>query len=453
MNKKTVKHAVIVLLLIAIAGFAIAGTVSRYSTTGTVNKTGSIANWNVAITSQGENLVTTTKNITFDLVANLNVATGKFAPSSTATAEIELDLTGTEVAVDFAATVDNSNVSSEASYDKLSLTAKLKDKPTEEVPNPTESILTSGGYVLIPLVNNTAFTADNGKKIVTLTLTWDNDDTNNADDTTMGIAAHTLTVPVTFTVRQHLASEENAAFLASASTLPENGTLTVTDNLNLTEYTKVSGASPKYMMNFKDGATINANGKTITTRNFTVSYQGNDLTIENGTFYAKTATETPNPSTEPSGKGSYAIFLWDDQHVSNGITLKNITTEGGINAYKAYDIVLENCDVTSTNYYAVFGNALTSFDIVSGTYRATKYTKALFGYISTEDGESNVVDGFKIHGGTFYTNGRPFCLTGSSYYTPVVYGGSFDCDVSAYCATGYACTFNATTGMYVVSAL
>ena len=56
----------------------------------------------------------------------------------------------------------------------------------------------------LDLPSGAAFTSSNGKKVVTLELTWTNDDTNNADDSTMGYAAPTITIPVTLTAQQHI---------------------------------------------------------------------------------------------------------------------------------------------------------------------------------------------------------------------------------------------------------
>lgn len=65
---------------------------------------------------------------------------------------------------------------------------------------------TPGTAQVIPLVDNSAFTAKNGKKTVTLTLTWENSDTDAAktEDTAVGVAGGTLTIPVTLTVQQHV---------------------------------------------------------------------------------------------------------------------------------------------------------------------------------------------------------------------------------------------------------
>ena len=120
-----------------------------------------------------------------------DVVPGKIAPAVTAVAKIELDLTGTEVAVDFKAEVGDLTPTNLPSSDKISLTSAVDGG-------------TPGAFQTIPLVNESAFTAANGKKVVTLTLTWANDDQNNADDTETGIAGGTITVPVTMTVQQHI---------------------------------------------------------------------------------------------------------------------------------------------------------------------------------------------------------------------------------------------------------
>ena len=80
-----------------------------------------------------------------------------------------------------------------------------KIKLTSAVEGTKDNKVGSSNY--IPLVDNKAFTAENGKKKVTLTLTWANDDENNADDTATGMLAdgsRTITIPVTLTVQQHI---------------------------------------------------------------------------------------------------------------------------------------------------------------------------------------------------------------------------------------------------------
>lgn len=188
--KKWTLLVLVMFLLVAV----IAGTYARYSNEGKVNGKIQGAKWAVTIKSGDTELNSTTQDITFEVQDNANVVPGKIAPGVTAVAEVELDLTGTEVAVDFDAVIDQNALNSfGASSDKLSLTVKVDG-----------TTYTSGTSQTINLVNNSAFTETNGKKKVTLTLTWENDEDNNANDTTTGIAAPTLTIPVTLTAQQHI---------------------------------------------------------------------------------------------------------------------------------------------------------------------------------------------------------------------------------------------------------
>ncbi len=190
------KRAVLIVIALLLAVYLISSTYARYSTQGIANATVDVAKWAVRMTADdGTTLSSTTQNITFTVQSNSNVVPGKIAPAVTAVAVVELDLTGTEVAVDFTATVGSMTPNNLPSSDKISLTSAITGG-------------TAGSVIEIPLENNVAFTAANGKKTVTLTLTWANDDNNNANDTATGMLAdssRTITIPVTLTVQQHIA--------------------------------------------------------------------------------------------------------------------------------------------------------------------------------------------------------------------------------------------------------
>ena len=190
------KRAILIVIALLLAVYLISSTYARYSTQGIANATVDVAKWAVAMTADdGTTLSSTTQNITFTVQSNANVVPGKIAPAVTAVATVELDLTGTEVAVDFTATVGNMTPNNLPSSDKISLTSAVTGG-------------TAGSVIEIPLENNAAFTSSNGIKTVTLTLTWTNDDNNNANDTATGMLAdgsRTITIPVTLTVQQHIA--------------------------------------------------------------------------------------------------------------------------------------------------------------------------------------------------------------------------------------------------------
>ena len=189
------KRAIFVVIALLLVAYLISSTYAKYSTVGKADGKVDIAKWAVVMKSDdGKTLNSTTQNITFTVQSNTEVVPGKIAPAVTAKAEIELDLTGTEVSVDFTPTIGEYTPSTLPSADKIKLTSAVEGGEIGE-----------SNY--IPLVGNSAFTSDNGKKKVTLTLTWTNDNENNADDTATGMLAdgsRTITIPVTLTVQQHI---------------------------------------------------------------------------------------------------------------------------------------------------------------------------------------------------------------------------------------------------------
>ena len=189
------KRAIFVVIALLLVAYLISSTYARYSTEGKADGKVDIAKWAVVMTADdGTTLNSTTQDITFTVQSNTEVVPGKIAPAVTAKAEVELDLTGTEVSVDFTPTIGEYTPSTLPSADKIKLTSAVEGGEIGET-----------NY--IPLVGNSAFTSDNGKKKVTLTLTWTNDNENNADDTATGMLAdgsRTITIPVTLTVQQHI---------------------------------------------------------------------------------------------------------------------------------------------------------------------------------------------------------------------------------------------------------
>ena len=194
-RKTRTKRAIFVVIALLLVAYLISSTYARYSTVGEANGKVDIAKWAVVMTADdGTTLNSTTQDITFTVQSNTEVVPGKIAPAVTAKAEIELDLTGTEVSVDFTPTIGAYTPSTLPSADKITLTSAVEGG-------------TVGSSNYIPLVGNSAFTESNGKKKVTLTLTWANDDENNANDTATGMLAdesRTITIPVTLTVQQHI---------------------------------------------------------------------------------------------------------------------------------------------------------------------------------------------------------------------------------------------------------
>ena len=194
MRKNKVLKLFIALLLLAVAVFFIAGTYSRYSTTGNGNAKVDVAKWAVTIKNGDKDLVSSTQNINFVVADNDYVVSNKIAPATKATADIDVDFTGTEVATDIIATLGTtSNVPDGA---VLTITVDGNDYDYTVAGNKATFALPSGA----------AFDSTNGVKRVTLTLTWENSDTaaRIASDTAAGEAAKTVEVPITITAQQHI---------------------------------------------------------------------------------------------------------------------------------------------------------------------------------------------------------------------------------------------------------
>lgn len=152
-----------------------------------VGKNDEITDWTVTITSDTKDLKDTQK-INFKVEDNPDVVTGKIAPGLKAVANVAINLVGTKVPVDISAIIDDTTLNNQ-----FKLTTKLDGE--NYISETTKTIR---------LENNSAFTKENGNRILTLELEWINDDMENKNDTILGIMAGTIKVPVTINVKQHI---------------------------------------------------------------------------------------------------------------------------------------------------------------------------------------------------------------------------------------------------------
>ena len=96
MDKRTVKLVMIVAMLLVVCLYFVGGTYARYASEFSGDATVSVAKWAVKVDGEESE----TLNINFKVQDNKFVVADKIAPSVTAKAEAEVDLEGTEVAVD-----------------------------------------------------------------------------------------------------------------------------------------------------------------------------------------------------------------------------------------------------------------------------------------------------------------------------------------------------------------
>lgn len=200
-RKTTVKKSVLTLVVLALIVSLIGGTYARYVSTSQGNGNVDIAKWAVKVNNQDISNQSGTFDLTFT-ANNADTVEGKVAPGGTAVAYVDVDLTGTEVSVDFACSL------AEESADNLKATfgENYSDKVTVSVGEPTlegtTSNMTLDATTKVVTVSNTG--AMSGKVRVPITLTWENDSVNNIEDTNTGTTKTNVTIPVTLTVQQHI---------------------------------------------------------------------------------------------------------------------------------------------------------------------------------------------------------------------------------------------------------
>lgn len=196
MKKSTITTVIALLIILTVCLYFISGTYARYADSRSGNAQVSVAKWEVSITD-GESPLNNQFKLPFTVQENANVVSGKIAPGTTATATIDLDLTGTEVAVDFEATISEENLSTVfgESADDVKVTTAVTGATSGGTSGVTTIQLPGDGQ---------AFTQGNGKIEITITLTWTNNDEHNTSDTTVGKAGSTLDIPVTLTLKQHI---------------------------------------------------------------------------------------------------------------------------------------------------------------------------------------------------------------------------------------------------------
>ncbi len=181
----------------------------------------------------------------------------------------------------------------------------------------------------------------------------------------------------------------------------------------LTNYTVATGANATYLM--PDNSILDLGGNTLTVPFLTAVFEGNNITIQNGRF---------------ESNADYAVWIGNGENETSA-TLKNISSNGGVNVFVA-SVVLQNCsiDASTKQYYAVWGDkGNVEVTIESGSYKG-----GTLGAVVNACGGSDESEPAKItiKGGNF--TGEIWVADGNNGVNGqvVVYGGIYDVDPSEY---------------------
>lgn len=213
MNRRSqVKRAIIVLIVLACIIAIIGGTYARYSSKGTANAKVDIAKWSIKLGTEDISTQSKTVNANVTYSDNEYVANGKIAPGRSATFSVEVDPTGSEVAIDYTFTVDPTTIASsliETNGSKANIA--VTGAVCTVGGNPaTVTNTTVEGKQVFSVSQDLASVQAGNKVVVTFTATWTNNDTDTAIDTAEGVASSasesgkSITVPVNVTAQQKI---------------------------------------------------------------------------------------------------------------------------------------------------------------------------------------------------------------------------------------------------------
>lgn len=209
-RQKKAKRGILFVVIIALAVVVIGGTYSRYISTGTSNVKADIAKWSVKLNGNDISGQAGSVDVNMTLSENDYVKSDKFAPGVTGSFDIELDPTGSEVAMDYTFNIDSSAISEALEANSTSKFVVVG--ATYKIGSGEAQTATIDGNGNVTVSESLAQVENGNKVLVTVSVLWDNDnDSQNASDTVEGVASSiagvngkTVTFPVAVTAKQHI---------------------------------------------------------------------------------------------------------------------------------------------------------------------------------------------------------------------------------------------------------
>ncbi len=184
-DNKRIILIVVVAVLLLITGF-VGVSYARYISEASGTADAKVATWAVQINDT--NIV---QQSTFKLDGNYitwsdsdYIADGYIAPSRTGTFKLNLDTTGSKVAIKYTIEIDTTALDD---YSQIKI-SKVNNQP-----------LSGDSYSGIISLDNVDTPLE-----IPVEITWENSDGTNSSDTTIGSTVDTLSIPVHVTVEQYL---------------------------------------------------------------------------------------------------------------------------------------------------------------------------------------------------------------------------------------------------------
>jgi hypothetical protein len=213
-RRNRTKRGILIALLLVLLIYIIGSTYARYTNSATLNGQVQIAKWAVKLNNTLMDTITSTQNVTLTLSPNSFVADNRIAPDRSAYFDILLDPTGSEVAIDYLIKCDFANISgitNNGSDIEISGAEYWKADAVGTAGTGTAiTVADLKGTNGIKIAETLAEVQTPTKIAVRVTLTWTHHETTeyNTADTANGVAAGTITLPVTVTARQHIAADD-----------------------------------------------------------------------------------------------------------------------------------------------------------------------------------------------------------------------------------------------------